>query len=91
MTLQVYCKPLRHLPVDQINAEDVLAVLNPIWSTVPETASRVRGRIERVIDAARARGLRTSENPCTLARSSCQPAPTPRTAKTRASRGDVLP
>ena len=63
MTLQVYCKPLRHLPVDQISTEDVLAVLNPIWSTVPETASRVRGRIERVIDAARARGLRTSENP----------------------------
>jgi integrase len=63
MTLQVYCKPLRHLPVDRISTEDVLAVLNPIWSTVPETASRVRGRIERVIDAARARGLRTSENP----------------------------
>src|SRR5262249_42714071 len=63
MTLRVYCKPLRHLPIDQITTEDVLAVLNPIWSSVPETASRVRGRIERVIDAARARGLRTSENP----------------------------
>ena len=63
MTLQVYCKPLRHLPVDQISTEDVWAVLNPIWSSVPETASRVRGRIERVIGAARARGLRTSENP----------------------------
>ncbi len=63
MTLRVYCRPLRHLPVDQISTEDVLAVLNPIWSTVPETASRVRGRIERVIDAARARGLRASENP----------------------------
>lgn len=62
-TLQVYCKPLRHLSVDRISTEDVLAVLNPIWSTVPETASRVRGRIERVIDAAKARGLRTSENP----------------------------
>ena len=58
MTLRVYCKPLRDLPVDQITTEDVIAVLQPIWRTVPETASRVRGRIERVIDAARARGLR---------------------------------
>jgi integrase len=63
MTLRVYCRPLRHLPVDQITTEDVLGVLQPIWLTVPETASRVRGRIERVIDAARARGLRKTENP----------------------------
>ena len=63
MTLGVYCKPLRDLPVDQITTEDVLAVLQPMWLTVPETASRVRGRIEKVIDAARARGLRQAENP----------------------------
>lgn len=51
------------MPVEQITTEDVLGVLQPIWLTIPETASRVRGRIERVIDAARARGLRKTENP----------------------------
>ena len=63
MTLRVYCKPLRELPIDHITTEDVLAVLQPIWLTVPETASRIRGRIERVIDAARARAFRNGENP----------------------------
>jgi len=63
MTLRVYCKPLRDLPVDKITTEDVLGVLQPIWLKTPETASRLRGRIERVIDGARARGLRKSENP----------------------------
>jgi integrase len=55
--------PLRPLPVDQITTEDVLGVLKPIWPTIPETASRTRGRIERVLDAAKAKGFRTGENP----------------------------
>ncbi len=41
----------------------MLEVLSPIWSSVPETASRVRGRIERVLDAAKVRGLRQGDNP----------------------------
>ena len=41
----------------------VIKVLEPIWTTKPETASRVRGRIEAVLDWARARGLRQDENP----------------------------
>jgi len=41
----------------------VLGVLAPIWQTKQETASRVRGRIERVLDAAKAKGLRSGENP----------------------------
>jgi integrase len=49
--------------VDEISTEDVLSVLKPIWSTKPEIASRVRGRIERVIDAAKAKGHRKDENP----------------------------
>jgi integrase len=40
-----------------------LAVLKPIWMTKPETASRVRGRIEKVLDAAKAKGFRSGENP----------------------------
>jgi len=57
MTLTVYAAPLRAKPVASITTEDVLAVLTPIWMEKPETAGRVRGRIETVLDAARARGL----------------------------------
>ena len=62
-TLKEYAKPLRPKPVDVITTEDVLTCLKPIWQTKAETASRVRGRIERVLDAARAKGYRTAENP----------------------------
>ena len=57
MTLQRYCAPLRPRPVDEIDTTAVLEVLQPLWASIPETASRVRGRIETVLDAARARGL----------------------------------
>jgi integrase len=40
-----------------------LRILKPIWTTKPETASRLRGRIEKVLDAARAKGIRHGENP----------------------------
>jgi integrase len=41
----------------------VLSALRPIWQAKPETASRVRGRIEKILDAAKAKGLRDGENP----------------------------
>ena len=63
MTLKVYAAPLRRLPVDAITTDDVLSVLKPLWSKKHETASRLRGRIERVLDAAKAQGLRSGENP----------------------------
>lgn len=63
MTLTRYCEPIRNVPVDQISTEQVLAILKPLWTKVPETASRLRGRIEKVLDAARAKGHRTAENP----------------------------
>ncbi len=62
-TLATYAAPLRTKPVDTINTDDVLAVLKPIWTLIPETASRVRGRIEKVLDAAKAKGFRHGENP----------------------------
>ncbi|MGA2488495.1 MAG: integrase arm-type DNA-binding domain-containing protein, partial [Roseiarcus sp.] len=62
-TLKTYAEPLRAKPVDKIETTDVLAALRPIWNTKPETASRVRGRIERVLNAAKAKGYRTGENP----------------------------
>ena len=63
MTLKVYAKPLREKPVNEITTADVLAVLRPIWQSIPETASRVRGRIENVLDAAKVQGFRSGENP----------------------------
>jgi integrase len=62
-TLQSYAAPLWGLHVDKVGTDDVLRVLRPIWGLRPETASRLRGRIERVLDAAKAQGLRTGENP----------------------------
>lgn len=65
MTLVEYAKPLRDMPVDQVGTEAVLGVLQPIWQARPETASRLRGRIETVLDAARAMGhiARNEANP----------------------------
>ena len=62
MTLTEYAKPLHKKKPSQIETHDVLKVLNPIWQKTPETASRLRGRIERVLDFAKARGWRTGEN-----------------------------
>src|ERR1700732_1383886 len=57
MTLEIYGKSLMHMPVENIDTPAVLEALKPIWQGKPETASRLRGRIESVLDAARASGL----------------------------------
>jgi integrase len=57
MTLKKYCAPIRDKPVDQIDTEGVLRVLTPLWTETPETALRLRGRIEAVLNRARALGL----------------------------------
>jgi integrase len=61
-TLVTYAAPLADKPVDVIGIDDMLAVLNPIWTTKSVTASRLRGRIEKVLDAAKAKGFRQGEN-----------------------------
>jgi integrase len=62
-TLNSYAASLRPMNVADITTEHVMRVLNPIWAIKPETASRLRGRIEAVIDAATARDLRSDANP----------------------------
>lgn len=62
-TLATYAKPIiGALPVQAIDTGLVLKVLEPIWTVKPETASRLRQRIEKVLDWARVRGYRTGEN-----------------------------
>jgi len=63
MTLTVYAAPIRKMSLDAITTDDILHILQPMWQTKPETAHRLRGRIERVLNAAKARGLRSGENP----------------------------
>jgi integrase len=63
VTLETYCAPILAMPVQDIGTEAVLSVLRPLWQTRAETASRLRGRIEAVLDAAKAQGLRNGENP----------------------------
>ncbi|MGA7451099.1 MAG: integrase arm-type DNA-binding domain-containing protein [Rhodoplanes sp.] len=62
-TLTTYATPIWNRRLADIETDDILACLKPIWTTKAETASRVRGRIERVLDAAAARGLRSRDNP----------------------------
>lgn len=63
-TLESYAYPIiGAMPVAAIGTAEVLRVLRPIWERVPETASRVRQRIEAVLDAARVKGWREGENP----------------------------
>ena len=63
-TIKTYCEPvIGSLPVQDVDTGLVLKILEPIWSSKPETASRLRGRIENIIDWAKARGYRSGENP----------------------------
>jgi integrase len=63
-TLNTYASPVfGSLPIQAIDTALVMKVLEPIWSEKTETASRVRGRIESVLDWAKVRGYRAGENP----------------------------
>lgn len=63
-TLETYAYPVfGELPVEALDTGLVLKALEPIWTEKPETASRVRGRIEAVVDWATARGYKQGDNP----------------------------
>ncbi len=63
-TVKVYCSPfVGSKPVRDVNMADVTRILDAIWKEKPETANRVRGRIEAVLNWAKARGHRDGENP----------------------------
>lgn len=63
-TLKTYAyETIGHLPVSDIDRALVLKILKPIWTAKPETADRVRGRIEKVLDYAKAKEAREGDNP----------------------------
>jgi integrase len=63
-SLAAYVYPhLGAMPVADVATQHALACLEPIWRAKPETASRVRGRIEAVLNAAKVHGLRSGDNP----------------------------
>ena len=63
-TVATYCSPVfGKLPVQHVDVGLVMKAIEPLWATKPETAGRVRGRIERILDWAKVRGFRDGENP----------------------------
>jgi integrase len=62
-TLEHHCAGIWERPVASIETADVVDVLRPIWADKRETAARLRGRIEKVLDSAKVRGHRSGDNP----------------------------
>lgn len=62
-TLTEFAKPIRRVPIGEIETAHVLKLLKPVWTTKPETAAKARMRLEAVLDYAAAHGWRSIENP----------------------------
>ncbi len=66
-TLEQYAYPvIGHLTISEVDTPSVVRLLMPIWTTKTETAMRLRGRIEAIIDWAKVHGLREGDNPARL-------------------------
>ena len=90
-TLDLACAQIGRMPIDAITTGDVMRVLEPIWRMKTETAARLRGRIEQVLDYAAAHGWRTRREPGEVARASCEaPAVTRQDSQGAPPRGAVL-
>lgn len=77
-TLATYASPvIGALPVSKIETAHVLRILSPIWSTKTETATRVRGRIEKILDWAKVQGYRSGDNPAAWRGHLSEALPTP--------------
>ncbi len=63
MTLKKYAAPIRDIRIDMVDTDAVIEVLEPIWREIPETAQRLRGRIESILDSATVSKFRDGPNP----------------------------
>src|SRR5581483_7265411 len=61
--IEYHCSPIRPKRLGTITTNDILAILSPIWMTINRTARETRSRIERILDAAESKGLRSGKNP----------------------------
>ena len=61
--IEVRCKPIRLKRLGDVTTNDVLAILSPLWMRINRTARELRSRIERILDAAESKGLRSGKNP----------------------------
>ncbi|SMF53101.1 Integrase [Xaviernesmea oryzae] len=73
-----YAKGLRKIAIADVDTDAVVRVLTPLWDAMPETATKTRERIKLVLDHARARGLRTGDNPAEWRGHLDQILPTPK-------------
>ncbi len=81
-TLETYAYPVfGDWPAQDVDSDAVMRVLRPLWDRAPETGSRLRGRIEAVLDAAKARGWREGENPARWKGHLASRLPSPRKVK----------
>lgn len=62
-SIESHAAAIKYRPVDQIDLDSVLLVLRPLWTTKAESAGKLRDRLERVLDYARVKKLRSGENP----------------------------
>ncbi|WP_137154850.1 site-specific integrase [Rhizobium sp. FKL33] len=60
---KIHTKDIRKVPVEAVSTEDVLKVIRPMWADKPETAGNIRECVKLVLDHAKARGLRSGDNP----------------------------
>ncbi len=89
-TLTVYAAKLRSIPVDEINTEQVLEVLQPLWMTKQETASRLRGPNRACAGRGKGEGPADGREPGALARAPRSSAPASAEATARASSRDAV-
>ena len=87
-TLQTYAEPvIGELPVAKIQTAHILRVLQPVWTTKNETASRLRGRIEKILDWCKVQGYRTGENPAAWKGHLSEVLPSPRKVQEKLGTG----
>jgi integrase len=88
---QDYCQAIRSLSLAEIDTAAVLKVLMPIWRTKPETASRIRSRLENIFDGAKAEGVFVGENPARWRGGLKHILPSARSKRTRVRHQPALP
>ena len=65
-SIATYCESIANVPIAEVDTDKVLKCVQSIWIEKPETAERVRGRIKKILDAAKVKGLRDGDNPARM-------------------------